>query len=349
MTRHRSPLPVILGGIVILVMLATVVTPVVAQEDTSSLKPKAVQKWTLILPNETWTTIKGSIPFPIKGGVGFPVETDRSAIVVDTNGDGRPETKVKGIGDDIRLTGVSEDGEKVTYFIRVRNEGGVWKFAPNGMVSGRAHGTPITIIDQDNDGRYDGYGTDAMVVGKSQAASFLSKVVNLEGKLFNFRVNPEGTEMTCSPYEGEVGVLDLAGQFRSYGSLHAAIVSDSGGEISFNVAPYKKGLSVPVGDYKFTAGFASKGSETAEIRAGKMLPVRVRAGEEASVSWGAPVSIEFDYNISGDKITVPPNIKFYGAAGEEYVRFQPDAKSPKILVIDPKSKEVVTSGRFGGC
>ena len=46
---------------------------------------------------------------------------------------------------------------------------------------------------------------------------------------------------------------------------------------------------------------------------------------------------------------MPPNVSFYGTAGEEYHSFWPEAKSPKIIVTDKKTRKELTSGRFGGC
>lgn len=109
------------------------------------------------------------------------------------------------------------------------------------------------------------------------------------------------------------------------------------------------GIKLPAGTYAFVYGFVTKGDETVNMRTGKMRGIELKAGEKRVLEWGGPLVAEFDYSVDGDTITVHPNVAFYGTSGEEYYTFQPDAKSPKIIVADKQTKEVYTKGFFGGC
>lgn len=338
-----------------LALLALVVGAIPAQDqepETSRLKYKGVQKWNIILPKEVWSNASGSIAIPHEGGDGFAASPDGMALTVDTTGDGRCNDKVRGVAGHLRLRGKSPEGHKFVYDVRFRKEGSSWQYACSGTMKGRIGGEMITIVDQNNNGLWNDYGVDAMIVGRSKAASYLSRVVNLKGKLFNFEVEKDGSSMSITPYQGEVGTLDLRSGFKSYGQLVSAVVSSENGDVSFDLANAKRGMEVPAGRYVLSGGYAVKGSETARVRTGQMTPIEVKAAEEAELAWGAPLRMEFGYTISGDTITVPPpphNIKYFGAAGEEYYDWKPDATSPDISILDKKTGREVGKGRFGGC
>ena len=76
----------------------------------------------------------------------------------------------------------------------------------------------------------------------------------------------------------------------------------------------------------------------AMIKAGLLGWMRfLPLGEVAMPKWGAPVNMEFDYSVQGDKITVPAAVKYFGSAGEEYFAWDPDATSPKITAFGAAS------------
>jgi hypothetical protein len=187
-----------------------------------------------------------------------------------------------------------------------------------------------------------------MVVGKSEAASFLSRVVNLDGTLYSIEVSEDGSEIAYAPYAGEAGTLDLREGFKGHGKLEAAIVTN--GEISFDLADAKRGLTVPAGAYTLAWGLVSKGSERAQIRTGKMQPVHVAPEKEVVLEWGGPLTAEFTYTKKGDTLTISPtDLFFYGSAGEEYFAWVPDGQPPKFIVKDAKTGREISTARFGGC
>jgi hypothetical protein len=325
-------------------------TAAVAQDakESAPLTYKAAQKWTYILPNETWTPVSGNIPVQHAGGPGFITEVQGAALAVDTNGDGKVDEKAKGVSGDVVLKGKNAQGQPLTYAVRLRNKASVWSFAAGGAMAGKIRNVAITVIDQNNNGTYADYGQDAMIVGTGDGACYLSKVVNLDGKLFHFEIAADGKSMSVSPWEGEAGVLDMREGWKGEGKIHSAVVTNDKNDISFNLADAKSGLHVPVGSYRITGGYISNGKETVRVRGGRMNNLAVKNGEATKMAWGGPVTVEFDYTISGDKLTVPYALKFFGKAGEEYFEFLPDATSPIIKVVDEKGKPVA-QGRFPGC
>ena len=339
-----------LGGLVLLAGFATGVGNEDAGE-TAGLTSKAYPKWNIILPTEVWTPINGSIPIEHAGGSGFATEISGVlALSVDTDGDGKLDEKVKGAGGFVKLKGKTESGEKLSYAVRIRPARDGWEYSTGGAMQGKLFGTLVRVIDQNNNGMFDEYGTDAMIVGSGVDASFLSRTVNIGGKVYDFEISEDGMEMRAKPYEGEVGTLSLATGFDSRGKLKSAVVLDRSQDFSFNLANARSGLKVPVGSYMLESGFAQKSAETVWIKGGKMAPLEVKPGEVTAREWGAPVQAEFSWTANGGAVRVDPNVVYYGAAGEIYHTFQPDAKSPKLVFRDKKKgNKIILEARFPGC
>ncbi|HJO27471.1 MAG: hypothetical protein CMK00_01010 [Planctomycetes bacterium] len=353
--KRNHALLALIGGVLCLPPAladpATPTQPSAPDKDTltAELRHKAYPKWDFVLPQETWTTVSDRIPLPGSDSSAYSVaKRGPMKLEVDSTGNGRFDSKVKGIGGSLTLRGRDEDGEPFQYAVRFKSSSSSWRWSAGGAMRGKLGGHTILIIDQNNNGLYNDYGQDAMIVGKGDAASFLSRVINLKGELYDFEISPNGAQVTATPFEGQTGTLNMTEDYSANGNLVAAIVRS--GSNSFNVADYREGLAVPVGTYTLESGFATRGkTETVRIRNGKMGPIEVKAGAEKNVDWGSPVRIEFDYEKDGEYVTVQPNVVFYGAANEEYHTFTPNAKSPKIIVRDKRTGKEVISGRFGGC
>jgi len=315
---------------------------------TAKLSYSALKNWDIVLPDERWLDAEEGIGIPHLGSEGFKSEkAGQLKLEVDTNGDGRLDKDVKGSDGFLKLQS-RKDGETFQYAIRLRYDDN-FEFSVGCAMTGKIGGTLIKLIDQDLNGRYDDFGTDAMVIGSGKGATLLSKVVNLDGELFDFGVNAEGTEITATPYTGEVGMIDVQSRFDSKGKLVAAVFEGTSGDVYFNPARSTKPLAVPAGEYRFRSGYVEKGAETAMMKGGKMSPLNVKPGVTRTVEWGGPLVAEFDVRREEELVVVQPNVNFYGRMGEEYHSFTPNAKSPKIIVMDKRTKKEVVSGRFGGC
>ena len=54
--------------------------------------------------------------------------------------------------------------------------------------------------------------------------------------------------------------------------------------------------------------------------------------------------------MAGKDVKIEPSaVKYYGAAGEEYYDFVPNAKSPKFFVTSTESGKPLGKGIFGAC
>lgn len=318
-------------------------------KETAAMSYKAYTKWTINLPNETFTPVALMIPIKHQGGEGFAAALDGPALAIDSNGDGKVDVKAKGTSGLVTLKGVTAEGRAFTYAVRLSNEGG-WKFAAAGAMTGKIKGETIRLIDQNNNGSYNDFGVDAMVVGIGDAASFLSKVVNLGGSLYNLDVSSDGAELSVTPFEGEAGQLNLRSGFESQGKLESAVIVSDDGQVSFNLADEKKGLTVPAGTYRLTHGRVVAGAESATVKSGRMRPITVAKDEQVAPAWGGPLKAEFTYTHQDGKLTIrPQDLFFFGQAGEEYANWVPDGAPPKFVVKDAETGQELLTARFGGC
>ena len=326
-------------------------TGLAAQDPASlgaDLSFKALKKWSFNLPAETWTAVNGSVPIAHQNGAGFEAHMDGLALAlnVDTDGDGKTDKTVKGAKGYLVFKSKDADGEAFSYAVRFRAERKAYQFSSSGVMRGRLEGVGIQLIDQNNNGVYNEIGVDAMVVGKSSSASFLSKVVNLKGTLYEITVSADGKRIDATAFTGEAGTLDLESAFKAKGKLLSAVVKSADGQSSFEVSGDK--LEVPVGEYNLAYGLIGKQNETVQVKQGKMSALDVQANRVTTQKWGGPVMADFTFGHSGENVTIEPRaLAYYGQAGEEYHNFQPMAKSPKFFVYDERTEKLLKTGRFG--
>ncbi len=302
--------------------------------------------WKIELPAETYRKVSGELPG------GFVTRVDGGKLLVDCDGDGTPEREVEGKLDDQKVRRAmvvcrNSDGRTLAYRLMFADVG--WLFAPGGMAVGKLGRVKLSIIDQDGDGRFDGYGTDALIVGTGNRAHFLSKVISVGGSLYSIDVAPDGTHLSYEPYEGESGVLDLTTAHKAQAKLLSAIVVSEDGSYSFDLAGAPDGLRVPAGTYRLRGGRLGLGKTRVEVRADKTEPLRVEPGKRLNVHWGGPVRAEFAYQRRGSKVAFSPDkVWYYGAAGEEYLDWKPIGKSPEFTVRDKESGKELAKAVFAG-
>jgi hypothetical protein len=315
-------------------------------KETVQLAYKSALRWTVRLPHETFSPVATKFAVARAGGDGFVAALEDGQLLIDTDGDGKTDASAKGKAGFAVLKGKSAAGRDFSYAVRLVNENG-WKYASSGWVAAKVKGVDLRLIDQDGNGRYDDYGVDAMIVGGGESASLLSRVVNLNGVLYDLEVAPDGLEASVAPHKGPSGVLDLAKDFQSQGKLDWLIVQSKDRAVSFDLASVKDGLRVPAGEYAVTCGVISQGAETAQILAGRMQPIVVKDGGTAAPAWGGPLQMEFSYSLKDGELKIATDTRFFGRAGEEYANWKPDGGSPKFHVKDAATKEELLVAWYG--
>lgn len=319
-----------------------------AQEaETADLKYKAVKNWNYFLPDElaAWNTVRDVIPVPQGGEAGFAVENSAFKLGIDTDGNGRADHDVKGVAGYAMLGGKDAAGESFDYAVRIRKGSQDWEYASSGIYHGKVAGEKIALIDLNGNGVWNEFGKDAMIVGKGDAASFLSEVVNLGGSLYKLEVTADGRSLSATPYAGDSGLIDVVSQFETEGELLTAVFSTRDRAHSFELSQSAEGLRVPAGEYFLDTAFVAKKKDWVRVRRGGMRAVTVLADQPVRLAWGGPLTMRFGQTRNSDKeVTVEPPT-FWGDAGEEYFDFFPSGRSPEIVVVDGDGKEVWT-GKF---
>jgi hypothetical protein len=249
----------------------------------------------------------------------------------------------------VKLQGKSTDGKPFTYAARVVEAGKGWAFAASGAMSGKIGETKIRVIDQNNNGRYDDYGVDAVIVGRGQFACFLSHAVNVAGKLYSLEITPDGTALTYKPFEGKTGTLDLATSAKIKAKVRSIVLRSTDGRYSFDAAKAGGGFAVPAGSYSLHSGELVLGDNTLKIRGGESKPLTVAADKKLEHVWGGPVRAEFAYQREGDQVGFDPAaIWYFGKGGEEYYDWAPLGKSPTFVISDLNSGEEILQVKFPG-
>jgi hypothetical protein len=293
-----------------------------------------------------------TLTLPTKGGNGVAVFPVEFAIGVDTVGDGKEHEKLKSDGATAQFALTYSDGFTAPYMARFfrKKQQKTWNYERAGYWKGTAGGEAIAVIDQNNDGMYDGYGRDAVAVGATAFATPLSKVVPLGGVLHELCVAPSGRRVWVREYKGETGKIDAVTGYKTQGKLLAAVFRS--GDFAFNVVGKDKAMTVPSGAYELVGGEvgANGAAQTAGIRKGTMSAVTVTAGATATVAWGMDLKITFACSLDKGVLAMKgAEVHAYGAAGEEYVDFSPIKLTPDITVWSGTGSKPILQGNLRIC
>lgn len=331
---------------------STPVEPAPAAE-SFALRFKAYREWSILLPDERHEAIGEAIPFPHIAGGGFTAELRGTSLWLDRDGDGSVDVEVEAADEPgqsalVLLRGSGTAGSDLRYAVRVSSDGR-WSWASSCAMVGTVRGEKLTLIDQNGNGRYDDYGADAMIVGRGEAACFLSRVVNLDGELFELEVSGDGTQVELTPFQGQSGTLDLVSGFESEALLRSVVVQSADGELSFELSRAEEGLLVPAGEYSLHSGQVVLGKGVATLAGGRMDSLSVGASGETTPTWGGPVEAEVvAFRQGGQVVFMPNEIYYYGGAGEEYSQFMPLGSSPEFALIDANTGDVLVNATFPG-
>jgi hypothetical protein len=297
----------------------------------------------------------------MKGGPTFK-RTGAAQFTLDDQGDGTPEDTV-GITGNFTLVncklGVGTPEEREWAFVcKIGQQddlyqglktnlgpGDAWMdlyVHPAASMGGVLDGVPVRVLDDNADGVYGsapllwaflglGPGStqpdlDSIIVGEEKRARPWSEYLQVGGKWYQMASQLGGKSLTATPVELDTGTLKL----ECKGEWPAWLVLQGTGKLAnayFDVAEGgKKGVALPVGEYKLFLGILEKGKKQQMMRC-LILPAEgmagwtVEAGKETLVKLGAPLAFEFEHAQAGNLLTVKgPSVRVRGSAGERYER-----------------------------
>ena len=315
--------------------------------ESAVLKFKTYRDWDLILPKERSLRVSGSIGLE---GMSRKFRTGLSGtgLEIDRDGDGAFDVKVTGESGLVTLRGESAKGDRLHYSLRLANRGSGWEALPGGAVVGSVEGQQVRVIDQNLNGRFDDYGEDALIVGRGRQAGFLSRVIEVRGKLFSMEVSSDGSSLSYEPYAGRSGVLDVSTEFASKGKLLGAVVVSEDGQHSFTLSG--RPMAVPAGDYHLYNGRIGLGRNVVTFSRGQSQPTTVNDGQKQVMALGEPIRIDFKYVRQPGRVIVAPQLVSYvGRGGERYDQWTPFGGSPQFDVRDVETGKQIALAVFGGC
>ena len=306
-----------------------------------ALEARVQRTWKLHLPSESWAPTGKLLDFT--GGLGraYATELAGTSLKVDTDGDGELDVTVDAPGGLVVL-----EGERTRHALRLRYGAG-WEYSAGSLVRGEIDGTRIEIVDQNNDGRYDGVGEDALVIGRSRSACYLSEVIALGDQLHTLEVAPDGSSLTLTPYTGPAGRLEVTTEATA--KVRAAVFVSEDGRQSVNLATSEGAALVPAGRYRLHSGKLAFSGNQVGVRTGESDWVEVSPDTAGELHWGGPARAEFAFNRQVGELSFDPGaIWYYGKAGEEYVDWLPNGKSPRIEVREKLSGKELAEAYFPG-
>jgi hypothetical protein len=227
--------------------------------DTHSvdLHYRSYRKWTINLPSSAWFQVNDGIKISHANGDRFAVAAEGNSLRFDTDGDGKLDRTIKPLVDRdtnvstsrVILSGKTADGDAFRYAVRLRKDANGWEWAPGGAMTGTIKGeagpVPIRIIDQNGNGSFGDVGVDAMVVGFSDEAMFLSKTIVVDNKLYEMTVAPDEDKITMTAYAGPTTKFDMTASFNAKAFLLSAIVQSLDAKNSFDLAASDGPLEIP--------------------------------------------------------------------------------------------------------
>ncbi|MEO1973155.1 MAG: hypothetical protein ABGX07_16470 [Pirellulaceae bacterium] len=326
-------------------LFVVVGTAVAADSAAVDLRYRSYRNWTINLPSSDWFELNDGIRLRHANGDRFAVAIEGNSLRFDTDGDGTLDRTIKPLVDPdtkvstsrVILSAITAEGKEFRYAVRLRKDAAGWEWAPGGAMIGNiqtaAGPIPVRIIDQNGNGLFDDFGIDAMIVGSSNEAMFLSKTIVVDNQLQEVTVTPDGSRITLAKYSGATAKFDMTTSFDAKAVLLSTIVRSSDGRNSFDFGAVDGPLEVPVGTYEVVTGAVGLGSHRVQIGAGQMKPFKLDADQVQTFDWGGPVHSEFKFARQGGQVQFSPQmIWYFGKAGEEYFNWTPIGKSPQFTV-----------------
>ena len=302
---------------------------------------------------------------------GFACKASGKLVSLDVDGDGIMERDVKDKDNFIPYKLDYGDGQPLPYQMRIwqrgsrKNDNGeivtIWSFQRACFMRGKTTVGTFTLIDDNNNGCYNDYGIDAIIIGSSKQAELLSSIIMVKGKLYELKVERNGAKIAIKEYNEQTGKIEVLKGLNFPGQKPEQVIITAENNIYFNVPIQKSLVMVPVGEYWIFA--ASLGKRT-KVKNSRETAVKVAESKDRPtvLKWGGPFKliVEPQAVLSGSLVKfippaddTPPRLeekpldcpfirmnlpKIVGVMGEEYTA-KPDADGNEAQLPDPAIKE----------
>lgn len=315
---------------------------------------------------------------------GFACKASGKVVSLDVDGDGVMERDIKDKENLIAYKLDYGDGQALPYQMRVWQRGTrktdsgevviIWSFQRACFMRGKTPVETFTLIDDNNNGCYNDFGADAIIIGSGKQAELLSSVVMVKGKLYELKPERNGAKIALKEYTGPTGKVETLKGLNFPGQKPEQVIITSENNIYFNVPIQKSLVMVPVGEYWI---FSASLGKRAKAKNSRQTAVQVVESKDKPtlLKWGGPfkLSVEPQAVMGGNLVKfippaddTPPRLdegkpldcpfirmnlpKIVGVMGEEYAA-TPDADGNIPELPDPAIKEFkvdITPKKGGG-
>lgn len=314
------------------------------EPETLALKPKRHRDWKIELPAEKFLPVGNAIRLAA-ADLQFAASLQGTNLNLDLDADGEMDTVLEGNDGSVLLR--NADGFR--YAIRLKRSENGWAYATSSTMNADWHGTRISVIDQDNDGRFGEVGEDAILIGRGRVATWLGENIVINGELLNLEIEADGSQLTLSPFEGETAKLRLADAYQGSGKVLSAVVRSKDGSQCFDLAGQTGSISIPAGKYRFQSAKVGLGQQAVQVAPGKSQYLDLKPNSEQALSWGGQVNARFGFQRQGNQVAFSPNeIRYFGPQGEEYINWFPVGKSPVFIIKEADTKQEIARAMFPG-
>jgi hypothetical protein len=189
---------------------------------------------------------------------------------------------------------------------------------------GALDGEAINLLDDNIDGSYDG--TDLIAIGASNCYAPLGKrIATKKGVYALGELDADGAKIAFTP--DAAATVPVSFKFAGEGQGHAAFAS-ADGDLVLTTTGVNEAFKLPPGSYKLLYGavYGQANKVCAVMLPDKLQPFTVTSDGDTKkkpvIAYGGPFAFAFTARFAGGKITVTPDVKLYGAGGEQYMDFR---------------------------
>jgi hypothetical protein len=270
------------------------------------------------------------LPLVREGTAGVPVQVLKKGLLVDANGDGKPETQIGKRGGLARIAVTYSNGKSGTIMAKFTRSEGQWYFQNQSCRGGTVEGVRAFLFDENGNGRFNDVGVDTIAIDTETNYAFVKPITLLGEKLYHIRIDEGGTRVETKPYLGKTGHLDIHSRFQGGDAqVITAVVCNE--NVSVNATALRWPVPLPAGTYRLHEGSVKYGKESIRFTGRKESVIEVSADRITKPHWGAPLTIEFRYTQAENFIQFrASDIHFTGVLGERYV--SPNLAQAKALV-----------------
>ncbi|MDI6732805.1 MAG: hypothetical protein QME51_07095 [Planctomycetota bacterium] len=258
---------------------------------------------------------------------GFRCTVEQNKARLDMDGDGEYDNDIKKesfVVWKITYPNELQMNYKMRIFIKGKSPQGkqVWAYQRACFITAKTPLGNFTLIDDNNNGYYNDYGKDAIIVDSTKQAIPLSSIIPVKGKFYKLEVqmNPEisiadkkkpnytGMSLRLEPYTEDTGKIDLVKNLKPPKDPAQIIVIRKGEDVFFQISG--KGESIiPVGDYYLVSAIFSKRVRARSPSQSDKPLTTVEKDKTTAPVWGGPFKLRTNaYCSKGGEViyVVPP-------------------------------------------